>query len=111
MAIHDGMENAYVTLTRGTSAYLSNVRAFVKAPGKENISPEGVIVSTTVLLDPLPTGISIKAGDSMTFLSLGGHSAVGQIPKRNILSAPFAPVAAEFADLAVVRVYLEGTLQ
>ncbi len=105
--------NAVVTITRNSVALsgMSSIPAMVLPPVAQNISPEGVIVSTTVLLNPLPAGITLKAGDQMIFLSLGGHGGLSQAPKRNILSAPLAPVAPRLTRLAVVRVYIDGIIQ
>jgi hypothetical protein len=99
------LTNATVSLTRNglpvpTSTH---VRVLIAAPRPENINPEGVQVSTTILADP---GSSWRTGDIMSVEALDGFGDLDQITKSDVLSAQ-----RHAGLLPVIRVFVRGTLQ
>lgn len=103
--------NGTVSTTRGGTATNTHIRVFIMSPTPENISPEGVQISTTLLANP---GTSWKTGDVVTFEVIDGHGDLDQTIRREVLSAgrdPGVTPASMPVQKAVIVIYLRGTLQ
>lgn len=99
------LTNATVSVSRGGSvvATSQHIRVMIAAPKQENMSPEGVQMTTTILANP---GTSWHTGDIVTVEQMDGFGDLDQTTKSDVLSA-----SRHAGVLPVLRVFVRGILQ
>lgn len=95
--------NATVSSKRGAVVVNSHVRVMIAAARPENLSPEGVQISTTILANP---GTDWRTGDQVTIEALDGFTDLDQTTKRDVLSAQ-----RQAGLLPTIKIFLRGTIQ
>ena len=94
--------DATVSTKRGAVAINQHVRIQVQSPKPENMTPEGVQISTTILAPP---GTDWRTGDKVYFEVIDGFPDLDQVAVKEVLSAARDPRTQR------VIVYLRGTIQ
>lgn len=98
--------NATVTSRRGNVVINHSIRVNVLPVKPENMTQDGVRVSTTIMAEP---GTQWHTGDRVTFESLDGFTDLDQTTIKEVMSAGREPSAQGVGSL--IRVFLRGTIQ